>query len=421
MNVLVIGSGGREHALVWKISKSNKVDKIYCAPGNAGTGLLAENIDIAADDIASLLSFATENKIDLTVVGPEVPLVLGITDKFNEKGLRIFGPDSHGAKLEGSKIFCKEILEKYNIPTAEYMEFSDLNKARSYVKEKGAPIVIKADGLAAGKGVTVAMTEQEALDSLDSMMSDRIFGESGSNVVIEEFMEGEEASILAFCDGKTVLPMTSSQDHKRIYDGDKGPNTGGMGAYSPAPIVTSEMDKKIYEKVLLPTLNGLINEGIEYKGILYAGLMIKDNEPKVVEYNVRLGDPETQVVLPRMKNDIVDVFNACIDGDLDEVTLEWTDDSAIGVVVAAGGYPASYKKGNEISGLISFDEIETLEVFHAGTAIKEGTVVTSGGRVLCVVSMASDLKNAYDKVYKEIDKIKFKDAFYRKDIAMKGL
>lgn len=419
MNVLVVGSGGREHALVWKISQSKQVNRIYCAPGNAGTSENAENIAISADDVNGLLEFAKSNDIGLTVVGPEIPLVAGIVDVFESNGLKVFGPNKDASQMEGSKIFCKDLLLKYSIPTAEYGKFTNADEAISYVKQKGAPIVVKADGLAAGKGVTVAMTEDEAIDAITQIMQEKVFGDAGASVVVEEFMQGEEASILAFCDGKSVVAMSSAQDHKAIYDGDKGPNTGGMGAYSPAPVVTKEMERVIQDTILVPTLNALKSEGINYKGVLYAGLMMTTQGPKIVEYNVRFGDPETQIILPRMKNDIIDVFMAVIDEKLDQVNLEWEDKSAICVVMAAPGYPASYKKGMVISGLDT--KMENTMVFHAGTTLKDNAVVTSGGRVLNVTSVGSDLKEAFDNVYADIKNIDFDGAYYRKDIGAKGL
>lgn len=420
MKVLVIGSGGREATIAWKLSQSEKVTEIFIAPGNGGTLAYGQNINIKADDIDSLEKFAIENQIDLTVVGPEVPLTMGIVDVFEKSGLRVFGPSKLAAQVEGSKDFSKNIMKKYNIPTAEYATFTEYEKALSYVKEKGAPIVIKADGLAAGKGVIVAMTEEEAINGLSDIMQDKIFGASNAKVVIEEYMDGEEASILAFTDGKTIIPMVSSQDHKRIFEGDKGPNTGGMGTYSPAPVVTKEINQKVYDTVLKPMIDGLKSEGIVYKGILYAGLMIKDNEAKVVEFNARFGDPETQVVLPKLKSDLFDIFMAITDEKLDQVDIEWSDDATVCVVLAADGYPGSYEKNKLITGIENAEQ-KGLLVYHAGTVEKDGQIYTSGGRVLNVVAKAPTIKDAVDKVYKDIDEIKFENKFYRKDIAHRAL
>ncbi len=420
MKVLVIGSGGREAAIAWKLSQSEKVDKIFIAPGNGGTLSYGENVNIKADDIEELKKFAIDQKVDLTVVGPEIPLTMGIVDEFEKDNLKVFGPSKLAAQVEGSKDFSKNIMRKYNIPTAEYETFTKYEEAAAYVEEKGAPIVIKADGLAAGKGVIVAMTKEEAISGLSDIMKDKVFGENNAKVVIEEFMDGEEASILAFTDGKTIVPMISSQDHKRIYEGDKGPNTGGMGTYSPAPVVTSEINKKIYDEVLLPMIKGLEKEGIIYKGILYAGLMIKDNEVKVVEFNARFGDPETQVVLPKLKSDLFDIFMAVVDGKLDEVNIEWTKEAAVCVVLASGGYPASYEKNKLIKGIKEAEQSGLL-VFHAGTKEKDGAIYTNGGRVLNVVAEAESIKKAVDKVYSSIDKIKFDKVYYRKDIAHRAL
>ncbi len=420
MKVLVIGSGGREATIAWKLSQSEKVTEIFIAPGNGGTLAYGQNINIKADDIDSLEKFAKENQIDLTVVGPEVPLTMGIVDVFEKSGLRVFGPSKLAAQVEGSKDFSKNIMKKYNIPTAEYATFTEYEKALSYVKEKGAPIVIKADGLAAGKGVIVAMTEEEAVNGLSDIMQDKIFGAGNAKVVIEEYMDGEEASILAFTDGKTIIPMVSSQDHKRIFEGDKGPNTGGMGTYSPAPVVTEDINQKVYDTVLKPMIDGLKSEGIVYKGILYAGLMIKDNEAKVVEFNARFGDPETQVVLPKLKSDLFDIFMAITDEKLDQVDIEWSDDATVCVVLAADGYPGSYEKNKLITGIENAEQ-KGLLVYHAGTVEKDGQIYTSGGRVLNVVAKAPTIKDAVDKVYKDIDEIKFENKFYRKDIAHRAL
>ena len=420
MKVLIIGNGGRESTIAWKLSQSKKVGKIFIAPGNGGTLKYGENIDIAVDDIRGLIKFAKENTIDLTVVGPELPLTLGIVDEFEKEGLKAFGPSKLAAQLEGSKEFSKDLMKKYDIPTAEYGTFTEYEDAKKYLEEKGAPIVIKADGLAAGKGVIVALTMEEARVGLKTIMEDKKFGKSGSKVVIEEFMDGEEASILAFTDGNTIVPMVSSQDHKRIYDGDKGPNTGGMGTYSPAPIVTEEMNKKVYETILKPTIDGLKKEGIKYKGILYAGLMIMEDEVKVVEFNARFGDPETQVVLSRLESDLFKIFMAVVEEKLDEIEIKWDNEAAVCVVMAAGGYPESYKKGDKITGIETAEESGLL-VFHAGTKKENNEILTNGGRVLGVVGKDKTIKDAVKKVYSNIDEIKFEDKYYRKDIAYRAL
>lgn len=420
MKILVVGGGGREAAIAAKFYESKKVEKIFIAPGNGGTLKYGENLDIAATDIKALLSFAKENSIDLTFVGPEIPLTMGMVDEFEKEGLKAIGPNKAGAEIEGSKDFSKKIMKKYNIPTADYETFTDYEKAIAYVDEKGAPIVIKADGLAAGKGVTVAMTIDEAKVALEDIMKDKVFGDSGSRVVIEEFMDGEEASILAFTDGKTIIPMTSAQDHKRAYEGDKGPNTGGMGTYSPAPVVTDEINKQCYEKVLKPMIDGLNAEGIKYKGILYAGLMIKNGVVRVVEFNARFGDPETQVVLPRLKTDLTDICLAIADETLDKIEIEWDNTARVCVVLASGGYPAAYAKGIEITGIEEAEKTGLL-VFHAGTKRSEDKLLTNGGRVLNVVAEGKDIKEAVENVYKNIDLIKFDKSFYRKDIAHRAI
>lgn len=420
MKVLVIGSGGREAAIAWKLSQSKKIKEIFIAPGNGGTYQYGKNISIKVEDIEGLKKFAIENKIDLTVVGPEIPLTMGIVDEFEKEGLKAFGPSKLAAQVEGSKDFSKNIMKKYNIPTAEYETFTEYEAAKKYIEEKGAPIVIKADGLAAGKGVIVAMTMEEAQNGLKEIMQDKIFGESNSKVVIEEYMDGEEASILAFTDGKTIVPMVSSQDHKRIFEGDKGPNTGGMGTYSPAPVVTNEISKKVYDKVLLPMIQALSKEGIKYKGVLYAGLMIKDGEPKVVEFNARFGDPETQVVLPKLKSDLFDIFMAVVEEKLESVSIEWSEEATVCVVLAAGGYPGNYDKNKEINGIKNAEE-KGLLVFHAGTKEENGKIYTNGGRVLNVAAMGKDIKEAVKNVYENIDNINFENMYYRKDIAHRAL
>ncbi|OGB90614.1 phosphoribosylamine--glycine ligase [candidate division WOR-1 bacterium RIFCSPHIGHO2_01_FULL_53_15] len=427
MKILVVGSGGREHALVWKIAQSPKVDKIYCAPGNAGTAQLAENVSIKSDDIQSLLKFAREKKIDLTVVGPEAPLVAGIVNLFEKEGLRVFGPRQEGAQIEGSKVFAKQIMTKYNIPTAQSGIFTRPKEAIDYINEMGAPIVVKADGLAAGKGVIVAKTKQEAIDAVKLIMEKMEFGSAGEKVVIEERLVGEEASIIAFTDGKSIVPLASSQDHKRVFDNDEGPNTGGMGAYSPAPVVTDRLMEQIDVEVLRPFVAGLRQEGIEYKGVLYAGIMVTKQGPKVLEFNARFGDPETQPILMRMKSDIVPIFEAVIDGKLDDREIEWDERAAVCVVLTAGGYPGKYEKGVPIRGIEKIDQLDGVVVFHAGTGCVSSAcnagpdIVTAGGRVLGVTALGDSIKFAIDKAYRAVDLIHFQGMHYRKDIGKKAL
>jgi phosphoribosylamine--glycine ligase len=422
MKILVIGSGGREHAITWSAARSKKAEKIFCAPGNPGTAELAENVDIKADDIEGLLKFALENKIDLTIVGPEVPLVMGIVDLFAENGLKAFGPSEDGAQMEGSKVFTKNLFKKYNIPTADFGEFDSSTAAIAYIKaNKKYPMVVKADGLAAGKGVIIAKNELEAITAVADIMTRKIFGGAGDRVVIEEFLEGEEASILAFTDGETVLPLPASQDHKRIFDDDKGPNTGGMGAYAPAPVITPEILKIIMDKILYPTVKALKSEGIIYKGILYAGIMMTASGPKVLEYNVRFGDPETQAVLPLLKTDLIDLCMASIDGKLKDINLEIEDRAAINVVLASKGYPGEYEKGKEITGFEKLKDVRDIIVFHAGTALIAGKIVTAGGRVLNVTALGGDIKDAVEKVYKYVDSISFEGVYYRKDIGKRAI
>lgn len=421
MKVLVIGSGGREHALVWKLAQSPKAEKIFAIPGNPGIAELAECVaGISIEDNGAVVSFAKEHGIDLVVVGPEVPLMNGIVDALNEAGIRAFGPKRAAAKLEGSKSFSKELMKKYGIPTAKYEVFTDAAAARAYVEQEGAPIVIKADGLAAGKGVIVAMTKEQALHAIDDIMEDQAFGSAGSRVVIEEFMEGEEASLLAFTDGKTICPMISSQDHKRAYDGDEGPNTGGMGTYAPAPVMTEENLRLATENILKPVIAAMQQEGHPYQGCLYAGLMITSEGPKVVEFNARFGDPETQVVLPLLESDLVSIMCACADGTLAEQEIKWSKGSAVCVVLASGGYPGSYSKGYEITGLGKAKALNTL-VFHAGTGEKDGKILTAGGRVLGIVATGGDVREAVDRAYKGVGEVRFQDMHYRKDIAHRAL
>ena len=421
MNILVIGSGGREHTLAWKLAQSPLATKLYAVPGNPGMAEVATcipGVDIC--DNAALVKLAQDKAIDLVVVGPEVPLTNGVVDAMNAAGIKAFGPTRLAAELEGSKSFSKNLMKKYGIPTAKYEVFTNADEARAYVEKEGAPIVIKADGLAAGKGVIVAMTKEEALEAVHEIMDDAAFGKAGSRVVIEEFMDGEEASLLAFTDGRTIVPMVSSQDHKRAYDGDKGPNTGGMGTYAPAPVMTKELVAEATEKILKPVIAAMAKEGRPYKGCLYAGLMITDEGPKVVEFNARFGDPETQVVLPLLESDLVEIMLACVDGTLSDLDIKWIDGAAVCVVMASGGYPKSYQKGFAIDGLEKAKAADTL-VFHAGTAEKDGAVVTNGGRVLGVVAKAPTVKEAVDKAYKGVAAITFQDAFYRKDIAHRAL
>jgi phosphoribosylamine--glycine ligase len=420
MKILVIGSGGREHSLIWKLAQSPRVSKLYCAPGNAGISKLAESVAISAEDIKGLVRFAAKEKIDLTLVGPESSLTLGVVDAFEKKGLRIFGPTKKAAILEGSKVFTKKFMQDYNIPTAGFTVFRKREKALEYVKRIGAPVVIKADGLAAGKGVIVAQTVQEAHDAIDLIMKDKVFGEAGNRVVVEDFMDGEEASFLAFTDGKTVLPLPTSQDHKPIFDNDKGPNTGGMGAYSPAPVVTPALDKQVMNKIMIPTVKGMAKEGRPYKGILYAGLMIKNGKAKVVEFNCRFGDPEAQPLLMRLNSDLVDVVEAALDGKLNKIKLDIDPRPTVCVVMASGGYPGSYKKGKVISGLTKAAKQDSVVVFHAGTALKNKKIVTSGGRVLGITSIGTDLDEAISKAYKTVAMIKWPGSFYRTDIGAKA-
>ncbi len=421
MKVLVVGSGGREHSLVWKIKQSRKVEKVYCAPGNAGIKKLAECIDIAATDVKSLADFAVSEKIDLTVVGPEASLVEGVVDLFEKKGLRIFGPTKKAAILEGSKVFTKEFLAKYDIPTAQFKVFKDAKKAKKYIDKCGAPIVVKADGLAAGKGVIVAATVEAAKDAVDQIMIDKVFGDAGKKVVIEECLIGEEASFIAFTDGKSVLPLPTSQDHKPIFDNDQGPNTGGMGAYSPAPVVTDEISEYVMEKVMLQTVRGMAAEGRPYKGMLYAGLMINGDKLNVLEFNCRFGDPEAQPLLMRLKSDVVDIFEAAIDGKLDTIDMKIDPRPTVCVVMSSGGYPGSYEKGKLIRGISKANAVPGVEVFHAGTAIEKRRLVTAGGRVLGITAVGKDLKTAISRAYKGVAEIKWTGCFFRTDIGAKAL
>jgi len=421
MKVLVVGGGGREHALVWKIAQSKGVSKIYCAPGNAGISRQATIAPIQANDLNGLLKFALKEKIDLTVVGPEDPLTKGIVDLFESKGLSIFGPSGKAAQIEGSKAFAKEMMRKCGIPTSSYETFRDRQKAVAYLKGQKLPIVVKADGLAAGKGVMVCKTLEEAIRAVDQIMVDKAFGEAGSQVVIEECLVGEEASCLAFTDGKTLLSMASCQDHKAIFDGDEGPNTGGMGAYSPAPVVTGVIHEKVMQEVLKPIVKGMAEEGMPYKGVLYAGIMVCDGVPKVLEFNARFGDPETQPILMRMKGDVVPILEACIRGNLSQCRIEWDSRPSVCVVMASGGYPGSYDKGKVIDGLEEVGRLKDVFVFHAATASEGGRVVTSGGRVLGVTGLGEGIPEAIETTYQAVKKISWEGAHYRTDIGRKAL
>jgi phosphoribosylamine--glycine ligase len=421
MKVLVVGGGGREHALVWKIAQSPKVSKIYCAPGNAGISEQATILPTKANDLNGLLEFALKEKIDLTVVGPEDPLTRGVVDLFESKGLSIFGSSKKAAEIEGSKAFAKEMMRKYHIPTGSYEIFGDPKEAKNYIRKLGAPVVVKADGLAAGKGVVVCNSVEEAIQSIDRIMVERIFGEAGNRVVVEEYLVGEEASYIAFTDGKAILPMASSQDHKPIFDGDKGPNTGGMGAYSPAPVVTDEVQERILERILRPIIQGMGEEGRPYKGVLYAGLMIHDGHPRVLEFNARFGDPETQPVLMRMKGDIIPILEACMKGNLSGCEIEWDSRASVCVVMASKGYPGNYEKGKPISGMKEVSKMEDVFVFHAGTTLRDNQMVTNGGRVLGVTGLGKDIPRAIERTYEAVKKISWEGVHYRTDIGYKAL
>ena len=421
MKILIIGSGGREHALAWKISCSKRVKNIFCAPGNGGTGQIARNVDIKADDIESLKKFAKDESIDLTIVGPEIPLALGIVDEFEKEGLKIFGPCKEVSRLEASKIFTKELCKEENIPTADFKIFDNEKTAKEYLKSTSFPVVIKADGLAAGKGVIIAKTEIEALSAIYSIMVRKEFGSSGDRIIIEECMEGEEASILVISDGENIVPLASSQDHKRIFDGDKGPNTGGMGAYSPAPVVTEKVFDKTIAKIIKPAILGMKKKGLSYKGVLYAGIMIVSGEPKLVEFNVRFGDPETEAILPRMESDIVELLELASCSGLKNYKIKWSKKTCVSVVMAAGGYPGKYEKGKEITGLKEAETIKDILIFHAGTKNEDTKILTSGGRVLNVVGLGSSLEEAINVAYKACNVVKFEKAYYRKDIGRRAL
>lgn len=423
MKILIVGSGGREHALAWKVKQSPNVSKVFVAPGNAGTALEVgvENIDIAAADIPGLLAFAKQAQVDLTIVGPEIPLTMGIVDQFSEAGLQCFGPTAKAAQLEGSKSFCKDFMARYNIPTAKYQSFTEPSQAIAYIKSQGAPIVVKADGLAAGKGVVVAQTEQEAISAVEDMLSGNAFGVAGNRVVIEEFLQGEEASFIVIADGKYALAMATSQDHKARDNRDKGPNTGGMGAYSPAPVVTPEIHRRVMQEVIKPTLAGMAEDGAPYTGFLYAGLMISpDGIVKVLEYNCRFGDPETQPIMMRLKSDLVELCQSALAGTLDKTSSAWDDRAALGVVMAAGGYPDTYQQGAVIAGLPA-QETEGSKVFHAGTQQEGNAVITAGGRVLCACALGDTIQDAQVKAYALVKKIHWDNVYYRTDIGFKAI
>lgn len=414
MKLLVVGGGGREHALVWKLKQSPKVEEIYAAPGNGGIAQIATCVDIKATDISGLVQFAKEKQIDLTVVGPDDPLMMGIVDAFEDAGLKVFGPNKAAAIIEGSKVFSKNLMEKYDIPTAKYRVFDNSYEAKEYVETCEVPVVIKAEGLALGKGVIIAQSKAEAVVAIDDIMEDKVFGDAGNRVVIEEFLMGQEVSVLAFTDGKTVVPMVSAQDHKRAYDHDEGLNTGGMGAFSPSRIYTDEIADFCMEHIFQPTVNAMREEGRPFKGVLYFGLMVTKDGVRVIEYNSRFGDPEAQAVLPRLKSDLVDIMLACIDETLDELEIEWEDNACVCIVMASGGYPQKYETGYEITGLENCGL-----VFHAGTKCRDGKIVTSGGRVLGVTAVGEDLEDAIKAAYGDVAKIHFENCHYRKDIGIK--
>ncbi len=423
MKILIVGSGGREHALAWKAKQSSRVEKVFVAPGNAGTALesAVENVAIAVDDISGLLEFAQKQSIDLTIIGPEIPLVLGIVDRFKEAGLKCFGPSAKAAQLEGSKTFSKDFMIRHHIPTAKYQSFTDKIAAINYIRSQATPIVIKADGLAAGKGVIIAQTEQEAIDAVEDMLSGNAFGDAGSRVVIEEFLQGEEASFIVIADGQHALPMATSQDHKARDNGDQGPNTGGMGAYSPAPVVTPDIHRRVMDEVIMPTLKGMAQDGLPYTGFLYAGLMIAaDGSIKVLEYNCRFGDPETQPIMMRLKSDLILLCEAALVGDLNKTDSAWDARPALGIVLAAGGYPDVYQSGAVISGLPT-EEKENSKVFHAGTRQIDGNTVTAGGRVLCACALGESIEEAQAEAYKIANRIHWDNIYYRTDIGFKAI
>ena len=421
MKILVVGSGGREHALVWKIKQSPKVSQIFAAPGNPGIAQLAQCVDLVVENIQGLADFAEQEKIDLTVVGPEAPLVAGLVDEFKARGLKVFGPSAAAAELEGSKIFMKDLLKKYCIPSAGYAVFTESGPALEYIRQKGAPLVVKADGLAAGKGVIVTATVEEASQAAIDMLDKKIFGEAGKKIIVEDCLIGEEVSLLAFTDGKTVVPMVPAQDHKRAYDGDLGPNTGGMGAYSPVPHISQDLINQIVEEVIEPTVRAMDAEGKEYKGVIYAGLMLTQQGPLVLEFNARFGDPETQVILPRLATDLVEIMEAVVAGNLAEVKVGWKQETAVCIVMAAGGYPGDYQKGEVIGGIDAANHLDDVVVFQAGTKNLEEKIVTAGGRVLGVTALGENIEQARKKAYQGVEKISFTGAQYRQDIGHKAL
>jgi phosphoribosylamine--glycine ligase len=421
MRVLIVGGGGREHGLVWKLRHSPRVSQLFAAPGNAGIAELAECVDISASEVRRLAEFAVAKAVDLTVVGPELPLTLGIVDEFESRGLRIFGPTRQAAILEGSKVFAKRLMRKYKIPTGFFQTFYRAEDAKRYIEDVGAPVVVKADGLAAGKGAIVCPTVQEAQDTVKRIMEDRVFGDAGARVVVEEFLAGEEASFLALTDGETVLPLASAQDHKAAFDDDKGPNTGGMGAYSPAPMITEALHTKIMDQIMIPTVKAMATEGRPYRGVLYAGLMIREGEVKVLEFNVRFGDPEAQPLFMRMDGDLLPALEAVVDQRLREVEIGWHPEPAVCVVMAAGGYPGAHDTGKPITGLSTAGRMKDVMVFHAGTALREGTIVTNGGRVLGVTALGKDIADAMDRAYRAVEKIHWDGAYYRTDIGRKAI
>lgn len=421
MKILLVGSGGREHALAWKLKQSPRCTELICAPGNAGISEICRCLPVAVDDVEGLLKLAQSEQVDFVVVGPEIPLVMGLADKLEQAGIVAFGPSQKAARLEGSKGFTKDLCKKYHIPTAAYERFSDLKKALAYLDIQGAPIVIKADGLAAGKGVVVAMTLDEAKSAVTDMLSGNAFGTSGAEVVIEEFMEGEEVSYFALTDGVNILPLTTAQDHKRVGDGDTGPNTGGMGAYSPARLITPELNQSVINDILKPTVAGMAKDGCPFQGVLYAGLMVKDGKPRLVEYNARFGDPECQTLMLRLKSDLVDMLYACATGKLDTVIPEWSDEPSLCIVMAAEGYPATYKRNTVINGLEQAGQVENVQIFHAGTAAKDGKILAIGGRVLGICATGSDVTSARNSAYAAVDKINWPEGFFRRDIAWRAV
>ncbi|MBL4804106.1 MAG: phosphoribosylamine--glycine ligase [Alphaproteobacteria bacterium] len=423
MKVLLVGSGGREHALAWALAASENCEALYCAPGNAGIESCAECVDIKGEDVQAVVQFAKDKDIDLVVVGPEAPLVAGLADALIEAGIDVFGPKADAARLEGSKGFMKDLCAKYAIPTAAYGRFSDFEQAKAFIEKQPGNVVVKADGLAAGKGVIICQNKQEAIDAAEEMLSGEAFGDAGSEIVIEEFMDGEELSYFALADGKTILPLTSAQDHKRVFDGDEGPNTGGMGAYSPAHLITAELEEKIIHKIIRPTIEAMAAEGCPFTGVLYAGLMIVNGEPKLIEYNVRFGDPECQPMMMRLQGDLLEILQAGAQGRLNEIlgTVTWSDKTALCVVMAAKGYPGSYPKGTPISNIEDANEVKDLTVFHAGTALKDGQLVSTGGRVLGVTALGDTIADAQRRAYMGVDKIEWPDGFCRRDIGWRAL